>query len=506
VGVAQAFQQLFPRSRQVNADCTAIVRGAAAVDEAVLLEAVDQLDGAVMLEHEPLCNLADRGRFVAEAADSEQELVLLGLEPRFPRRRLGEGQKAAQLMTKLGQRGVVRRLQSGGHAPCSTKTVRKDPYRLLFPIGALLAWAGVLHWLLFGLGWFRQYENVFHAIAQIQGALTAFAFGFLLTFIPRRTRSATPSPLTITIAAASPISTTIAAWFHLWGPAQAFWWVGLGTVGVFALRRLRKNAGPPMHASFIWVPISVSAALLGSLLAATAALGPEWMWLHHVGQSLVLQGLFTGLSLGVGGMLIPLLTRNANPLDPPLGAKLARALHAVAAFVFFSGFYVEASSPRLGFMLRASAVLFVLIALFELWRLPTERGLARKVMWLSAWMLGLGYTLPALDPALRIVGLHVVFIGGFWALTIGISSHVALSHSGRNELTHATPLRFALTAALLALALAARVLVNLDPARFMLWLTTAAACFLAATLPWASLITSLSVDTASPQTTASPAA
>jgi uncharacterized protein involved in response to NO len=381
--------------------------------------------------------------------------------------------------------------------PGGVLALRKDPYRLLFPIGAALAWAGVFHWLLFGLGLFARYENIFHAIAQVQGALTAFAFGFLLTFLPKRTRTEGPSAGVLVTAALSPIATTLAAWLHLWGPAQGFWWAGLITVGVFGARRLRRNAGPPLHASFIWVPISAGAAMLGSLLAATAALGPEWMWLHHVGQSAVLQGLFTGLAFGVGGMLVPLLARNADPLKPPMPLKLTRALHVVAAFVFFSGFYVEATRPRLGFTLRAAAVLFVLIALLEMWRLPTEVGLARKLMWLSMWMIALGNVLPAVAPGLRIVGLHIIFLGGFWAMTLGVSSHVALSHSGHREQTQRTPLRFALTTVLLAAALGARVLVNLDPARFTLWLATAAACFLAATLPWGALILSARMDTAS---------
>ena len=29
--------------------------------------------------------------------------------------------------------------------------IRRDPYKLFFPLGALLSWAGVLHWLLHAL-------------------------------------------------------------------------------------------------------------------------------------------------------------------------------------------------------------------------------------------------------------------------------------------------------------------------------------------------------------------
>ena len=54
---------------------------------------------------------------------------------------------------------------------------RHEPYRLFFPLGALLAWAGVLHWLLHSVGLLASYEPVFHSIAQIQGFMMCFAVG-----------------------------------------------------------------------------------------------------------------------------------------------------------------------------------------------------------------------------------------------------------------------------------------------------------------------------------------
>jgi uncharacterized protein involved in response to NO len=42
--------------------------------------------------------------------------------------------------------------------------IAEQPYRLFFPLGLLLAWAGVLHWLLHGLGVLPDYRPVFHAI------------------------------------------------------------------------------------------------------------------------------------------------------------------------------------------------------------------------------------------------------------------------------------------------------------------------------------------------------
>src|SRR3712207_6823174 len=89
--------------------------------------------------------------------------------------------------------------------PALTGAFRSEPYRLLFPLGFVLAWAGVLHFLLLGVGWGAAYRPIFHAMAQIQGTFTCFALGFLLTFVPRRTSTFPASRLELFFACAGPI-------------------------------------------------------------------------------------------------------------------------------------------------------------------------------------------------------------------------------------------------------------------------------------------------------------
>ena len=48
-------------------------------------------------------------------------------------------------------------------------SLRREPYLLLFPLGALLAWAGVLPWLLFALGAKRLYLPMWEAIGATVG-------------------------------------------------------------------------------------------------------------------------------------------------------------------------------------------------------------------------------------------------------------------------------------------------------------------------------------------------
>ena len=79
------------------------------------------------------------------------------------------------------------------HALKSAPWYRREPYLVFFPLGIAFSWAGVGHWLLHALGYLEHYRPVYHATTQIEAFLTAFAVGFLMTMIPRRTGSRPPA-------------------------------------------------------------------------------------------------------------------------------------------------------------------------------------------------------------------------------------------------------------------------------------------------------------------------
>jgi hypothetical protein len=98
----------FALRRQIDPDLAAILLRPAAPDELAGLQAVDQLDNAVVP------GLKARGQFPyrrpgrrLHPLDCEQELVLLGLETHFPGRRLAEAQELAYLESELGECPVV---------------------------------------------------------------------------------------------------------------------------------------------------------------------------------------------------------------------------------------------------------------------------------------------------------------------------------------------------------------------------------------------------------------
>lgn len=364
---------------------------------------------------------------------------------------------------------------------------RREPYRALFPLGVLLAWAGVLHWLLLATGVIEEYRSIFHALAQIEGFMTCFAAGFLFTLIPRRTSTAPPAAWQMGVAVVAPVAITVSAWYEKWALSQLPWLLLMGVLIQFAVSRFRApGAGVRVPNSFVWVVLALLMGVAGSILAGVgAALGEEQFWLHQVGRSLVLQGMFSGLVLGVGGMLLPVITRGVAPLASVPSAR-AKVLHLFAGLLFIASFFLEARvSVRLGFALRSAIALGVLLGSAEIWRLPSVPGLHRRFIWLAAWMLPIGYACVALFPEYLKAGLHVVFIGCFALLALCISTHVVLSHGGRPQLLDGQPWPVAWMGGLLLAALALRVLVNLDPAHLYRWLGSAAAAFLVATIVWA---------------------
>lgn len=375
----------------------------------------------------------------------------------------------------------------------ATPLWRRQPYRVFFPLGLLLAWCGVAHWLLHGLGLLPDYRPVFHAITQIQGFMMCFAVGFLFTAIPRRTGTAPPAAWQMILAAAAPVGVTVAAWFERWALTQAFWLALVVVLATFAVGRFRSAAAarrPPN--SFVWIPLSLAIGVVGSaLIGAFGILGDEYYWLHELGRLLLLQGMFVGLVVGVGGLVFPILTRGLGPPDGTAvtGDRLVRVGHVLAALVLVASFWIETQvSLRGGLALRAGLVLVLLLAGAGIARPPSLPGWHRWLVWLAAWMVPAGYVLAALYPEQKKAGLHVVFIGGFALMALSVGLHVTLAHGGHEGLVRGRPWQVPAYGGLLGAALVMRALVDFDPTRFFPWMAASAAAFLLGSLVWAGLV------------------
>jgi uncharacterized protein involved in response to NO len=342
--------------------------------------------------------------------------------------------------------------------------LRREPYRLLFPLGALLAWAGVLPWLFFALRLRGIYEPVndilayrsfLHPLAELDGFLGCFAAGVVLTSL-----RPPPAAWQVVVAAIAPlISATCAALGH-WQVGQLASLLLLAVVLEFTLQRLSR----PWSASLLWIVLGFLMGAGGAALAELAAAkGSEWFWVHEMGRDLVIQGLFTGLAIAAGRVM-----RGGDRTHP--------ALHLAAGAVFIASFWIgRRFGMHLGFAIRAAVTVWLALPLRPDWEFG-PRNLRRSFAHLALWMLAVGNAWVAVAPTIRRAGLHVIFLGCFTALLLA----ALFPRPGERP---AFPLRkLAWAGGLVALSMVGRVMVELDPTSFHLWMGLSAASFLAATI------------------------
>jgi len=347
---------------------------------------------------------------------------------------------------------------------------RSEPFRLFFPLGVLLAWVGIGHWLLYSLGVTQTYSCQLHGLVQMQGFMMAFAVGFLLTAIPRRTQTGPPAAAEMTLLAAALIATTAAAVAERWVAAETAYLVVFGAVLRFALQRLRAAAGarrPP--AAFVLVPFAIFHGVVGGLLVLAATLPGVPGTLMALGRLLVEQGVFLCLVVGVGALVLPLMA--GAPPPPDLGATPAEKRKAI---VYAGGGIAIAVSlvlewvgyERLGPILRAGVVAAGVGIGGGAWQRPGKPGAHRRLVWLGVWLVPTGLVVAAVWPSYRVAALHILFIGGFSLMAFGVATHVALSHLGLDALATGRPGAVVILGVCFLLALAARLAADMSNTYF----------------------------------------
>lgn len=384
--------------------------------------------------------------------------------------------------------------------PAPVTGLRRHPYRIFFPLGWLMAWVGLLPWVLFA--WAEGYEwpREFHSLVLIQGVLTPFAVGFLYTMLPRRLDSPAPTAWQLWLAILTPPLHAFLAWREELAWAHGLWsLLALTMVGFTASRIYGGNAGRRGPIAFAWVPLAWGFGLAGSGVLAIhhaqpagdvgfLALSTETIGFARL---LLTQGLFMSLVLGVGGLFLPLVfhKQSSTDADQVPDARRRQRLHMLAAIALLFTFAGQATGWVWESLLaRAAVVLLVLLLMGGIHRLPTVAGTQRKLIWLATWCMPIGLALTAFLSTRPQIGLHVFFIGGIGLITLTVALHVGLAHSTGQELVFKPVLQTQLFGALTAIAIILRTVAEIDMIHRFDWLGAAAVAMLLALLPWAQLV------------------
>jgi hypothetical protein len=247
----------------------------------------------------------------------------------------------------------------------------------------------------------------------------------------------------------------------------------------------RSHGRPPRELIFI-----VTALLLGlggAIVLLAGTLRPDGV-LIVLGFRLVAQGEVLTLVVGVGSMLVPMMLGHRAPnlvtQVASSGWRSRSMFYAAIAAALVGSFALETFGlTRLGATTRAAAVSAVLLGVWRIHRAGPASRLAFVVRG-AGFAIAVGLWLAVLTPGRPLLGEHVLFIGGYGLLTMGIATRVIVAHGGwppqdETRLLHA----FSLIA--LAASLGLRVASELLPVHASILWGAAGASWSVAWLSWA---------------------
>lgn len=361
-----------------------------------------------------------------------------------------------------------------------------EPYRILFPAGWLAAVVGAALWmpLFFGASF---YPALAHGQLMVGGFLLAFVNGFLMTAVPKFTRSFPAHPIEIAIALIANLGASLSAVALEPAAFYGFASLGLAQLVIFAGRRFlrRSSTVPPF---FVFVGGALVSGLLSSVLFLFSFLNIS---LHPIAlliaKDILFQGMILLLVCGIGIRLVPaLMGLNNDPRNIVNKNENPWLLGGVVATILLSYVVGHTVSPDLGAYLRAAAVTYVALFHWRIWKETPFTSFVAFGMRISAVSVVLGLWLAAFMPSMSIHWLHMTFIAGFGLMTFMVASRVTLAHGGHNMLVEAGSLGIFVPLVVLFVSAILRVVSPFAGDKYFVFLAAAAALWVLAVLVWGS--------------------
>ena len=295
-------------------------------------------------------------------------------------------------------------------------------------MGAIFAIAGSMLWLFLQMGIINFYPKTAHANLMFFGFLWSFISGFLMTAIPKmtRTKAAHPYEMGFTV-----LLITLQFFLNLANKTEismAIFILQIGLLFYFGLSRILKNKKIPF-VGFIFLPVGFIQAIIGGVLYLA-----EYEPVRNAPYILYGEALIFNLILGLGSRLIPVISRLPNALSPDVVSKKEIWTKPLLVLVFFNlGIWLQIfGQTDLGTIFKIMAVSMAAVFQFGIFRKPvviSSVGIGLKIsilFMLAGLVLNFSYFNYGL------AALHLVYIGGFSLLTIMISFRVIVSHGGQD--------------------------------------------------------------------------
>lgn len=339
-----------------------------------------------------------------------------------------------------------------------------EPYRLLFPVGVLLALIGVALWPLYLYKVTATYPIVSHPRLMVEGFCTSFILGFLGTALPvmlntprfRHWQMFVWAGGLIAAAVLHLLLRTVAGDF-VYAATLLFF---LGCVAVKFFTRLDRP--PPGLATIL---LGLLSAVAGAIMQGLYRLDPTTGIFTYNFSRLLLNQVFLLLPiLGVAAFILPVFVGYPRRQSPP---EMNRTPHAWLAEMFWMlgfGLAIIASVvvEALGYIRAGNLLRGGIITLFLARNLPVflKQKNPGAVPWLTRLSLlapPIGFLVIGLLPNTPLAGMHIVYISGIALLILSVGTRVITAHGGFQKLFFAKWPLLWWVFALITLAMATRV-------------------------------------------------
>lgn len=338
----------------------------------------------------------------------------------------------------------------------SVKTIYNEPYRLMFPIGTVLLLWGIFIWV--PQLWSQDsYPVLAHRTLVLNGFMAMFVGGFLMTAIPKfsRTHSATSLEALSYIL----VSFFIIALSFIVSEEYVLTASSLQALLLFcfAFRRFRiTTASPPF--SFVFIFLGIILWLLSGVAGKFFTEIPQ--------ISLQYDGAILAFILGIGSKLIPGILGHSEVINPQsFLAQKKNFLKTVPAYFYalMGGYAISfLIEMQYGNWLRFLVVLIIAMKFWKLYLFPPIKSSLTLCIWTSAWLILLSVLLKAVWFEGFIHAGHSFFINGIVLLSILVATRVLVAHGPMKKQLENSKWLYAITF-FIVLAAATRVSAYLMP-------------------------------------------
>lgn len=308
------------------------------------------------------------------------------------------------------------------------KTDIVDPYRLLFPLGLFLGTFGVFYWILFDFKILKFYPREIHSQTMFFGFLWTFVAGFLMTAIPRMTKSVQATWFEMGLAGFLTLLQLVLGLRHMSEALDYIFILQTLFLIYFAGRRFLAHKRIPFE-GFIFIPFAFLIVFVGFGLKYFQVISQN-DYIRLAGEGFILNLIF-----GVGARLIPVLSRLPRALMPDQQSSLGRIKEFVIIALLINLVFILEVLYRNQWLslFKFSIFTFYAIRYLGLLTKPTRWSVLAVGLKIGILSVLKGTLLVAWPQYFSMTAsLHIIYIGGFSLITLMIASRVMLAHGGQS--------------------------------------------------------------------------